>query len=322
MSYKSCIRLPKASLVLILSLALAGFTLLTTSCNEGTAPAENKTSSSEPVVEQVPELAIPATITFDGLWFRETMEGNGTKQLDVGDKVTITGEELPDPEKPKIIYVPVRLEDGTEGYVSKWFAVPESYPGVLTQNAKLYSEAKLSKLTSEPDIEAMTIVAIGNEGDVNGFVKVSFATPDGYAKWDYWVKMDLVSYQEKDIMAAHLYNLAMQTEDESIKTEFLTSASEMQSPAFGIYIDLELEGLMEETPVDLTVATVIVLNDDTKAFSSADYDSSVAGVYAKNQILGVTGRSSAKDTVGGKEDWWYSLEDGSWIFGADLKVNK
>jgi len=219
----------------VISLGLLSASLLAfSSCpRKPSADTENKLMTEPEAIAA----EISGTITFDGLWFREELGGSGTRRLDVGEIVTIVGEKKPNPENTDRIYTPIRLSDGTGGWVSHWFVIPESIPAVLTKNAKIYSEPKLSKLTTSPELEAMHIVAIGAEGDTNGFIRVSCATPEGYARLDEYIKAELVSENEDDILAAHLYKLAMEAEDEDMKAEFLESASQLRSPAFAIAIE-------------------------------------------------------------------------------------
>lgn len=258
---------------------------------------------------------IPATITYQGLWMRESLEGSGIRQLEVGERVTITGEKEPDPSNTDRLYVPIRLDDGSEGWVSQWYAIPDTVPGVLTQEAKIYSEAKLTKLTDNTPLTAMTVLAVGDEGEQNGFFRVSYTNSEGYARIDEYVKTDFISLNETDVLAAHLFNLAEAAEDESIRAEYLDSASSLGSPAFGMFIDQAAEVVVEETPNDLTVSTLVVISDSASVHESPDASTPVQRVHEKNEILGVVGRSTTKRTENGVEDWWYELEGGGWIFG-------
>lgn len=303
----------------------AGMLFVLFSCtpkSENLEPAGANETTPESSSSEPSRTSLPAVITYDGLWFREELDGSAVKQLDIGEEVSIIGEEKPDPNNSERLYVPIMLEDGTEGWVSKWFAIPETVPGVLIQDAKIYSEPKLSKLTQNPELQPMTIVAAGEEGAVNGFIRISYATSEGYAKIDEYIKSESISKDPNDILAAHLYNLAMAAEDESMKNEFLTSASEVRSPAFGIFIDKARDGVVESTPNNLSVSTLIVMDDDVEAYEMPDVDSPIVCMYIKNDILGIIGRSEEKQVVQGVEDWWYQLEDGSWIFGASVILNK
>lgn len=289
------------------------------STNESTTDAIPDTTESQ--IVEIAKIEIPSTITYDGLWFRESLDGSGTRQLDVGEVVHIIGEKEADSENADRFYVPIRLTDGTEGWTSEWFTIPETVPGVLTQNAKIYSEPKLSKLTTKPDLTAMSIVAVGAEGDVNGFVRISYSTPDGYAKIDEYIKSEFISKDTNDIMAAHLYTLAMTSDDEGMKAEFLNSASEVRSPAFGIFVDQAMNGVVEDLPNNLTIDTIIILEDGVMAHENPDANTPVTAIFKKNDILGTIGRSKTKGMVNGIEDWWYALEGGGWVFGADITVN-
>ena len=291
--------------------------LLSAACNGKSAPKEasEQMAGVEATEEEGENLEIPATITYQGLWMRESLDGSGTRRLEVGEKVTIIGEKEPDPSNTDRLYLPIRLADGSEGWVSQWYAIPNTVPGVLTQEARIYSEAKLSKLTANPPLTAMTVLAVGDEGARNGFYRISYTSSEGYARVDEYVKTDFISLNETDVMAAHLYNLAEAAEDESIKTEYLDSASSLRSAVFGMFIDQAAAGVMEETPEDLTVNTVVVVSDGASVHESPDSSTAVQRTHEKNEILGVLGRSTTRRTENGIEDWWYELEEGGWIFG-------
>ena len=296
--------------------------LLSAACNGKSAPkeaSEQRAGAEDAGVEATEaereNLEIPATITYQGLWMRESLDGSGTRRLEVGEKVTIIGEKEPDPSNTDRLYVPIRLADGSEGWVSQWYAIPNTVPGVLTQEARIYSEARLSKLTANPPLTAMTVLAVGDEGARNGFYRISYTNSEGYARVDEYVKTDFISLNETDVMAAHLYNLAEAAEDESIKTEYLDSASSLRSAAFGMFIDQAAASVMEETPKDFTVNTVVVVSDGASVHESPDSSTAVQRTHEKNEILGVLGRSTTRRTENGIEDWWYELEEGGWIFG-------
>lgn|GEM_PF-2567560 len=286
---------------------------------ENRSAAESEVTEPEAAEPEEIETEIPGTITFDGLLFREEPGGRGTRQLDVGEVVAIVGEKKPDPENTDRIFTPIRLSDGEEGWVSHWFVIPESTPAVLTRNAKIYSEPKLSKLSTDPELEAMHIVAIGTEGDTNGFIRINYATPDGYARLDDYIKAELVSENEDDILAAHLYKLAMAAEDEGRKAEFLESASQLRSSAFGIAIKNALQDALREISLDSTAA-LLVVKDGAASHEAPDELSPVVASYSVNDILKTTGRSETKDIVDGIEDWWYVLESGDWVFGGFVEV--
>lgn len=202
---------------------------------ETAAPSSAGTSPQEPVFQE-----IQGVITYNGLWLREEPDGNGVRQLDAGEIVTVIGEVL-DESDGNIRLRPIRISDGTEGFVSAWFVIPDSIPAVIIGEAKIYSEPKLSKLTSIEPLTPMTIVAVSNESSKDGFIKISYKNSDDYARLDEYIKDGLISTDQKDIQASLLYSLAMAQDDPEMKFEFLSSAQEMQSPAFSELIGQESE---------------------------------------------------------------------------------
>ena len=99
--------------------------LLSAACNGKSAPKEalqqeagTETAGVEATEAEAENLEIPATITYQGLWMRESLDGSGTRRLEVGERVTIIGGKEPDPSNTDRLYVPIRLADGLEGWVS------------------------------------------------------------------------------------------------------------------------------------------------------------------------------------------------------------
>jgi len=280
-------------------------------------------ADGSPPLTEVLETEIPATITLDGLWFRESLDASGTRQLEIGEVVHVIGEKEASPANPDRSYVPVRLADGTEGWASEWFTILNTTPGVLTHEARIYSEAKLTKLTTRPALPAMTIVAVGMEDEVDGFARISYSTAENYAKLNEYVKSEYVSQSANDILAAQLYTLAMNSEEEVQRNEFLKSASEISDSVFRATI-LEAindsgEGLKPE--YESVSGMAVIRETGVKAYMKPDIDSTVLKKFEVDESVNIVGRTKSKYLVGETEDWWYLIDEDGWIFGSDIDVD-
>jgi len=309
---------------LSLLLFAAAWLILLPACSKEEAMdavEEDEMAVDSPPMEEVSETEIPATITIDGLWFRESLGAKGTRQLEIGEVVHVTGEEMADPSNPDRFYVPIRLSDGTEGWASVWFTIPNTTPGVLTHDAKIYSEAKLTKLTTNPALPAMTIVAVGMEEEVNGFVRISYSTAENYAKLDEYVKSEYVSRKTNDILAAQLYTLAMNSEEANQRDEFLKSAAEISDTVFrSAILEAEAASASEEaSEMESVSGKAVIRETGVKAYLKPDVDSTVLMSFEVDEVVNIVGRTMAKH--GETEDWWYLTDEDGWILGSDIDVD-
>ena len=222
------------------------FLILVTGCPEKSEQSQSKVSTEQVNPEGMEEQMTPAqpetpaTVILDRLWVNPIDPDGKGQYLEIGEEVTIIGELQPDPKNEKNQVYPIRLDDGNEAFGSFYYVIPDTKPAVVIIEAKIYSEAKLTKLTKQDELMPLTIVGADIEGPENDFIKVNFSDENRYAKHDRYIKSEYVSYNKNDISAALLYNLAMNSDDKSMKSEFLSSAAQQNSPAFGILIDDEI----------------------------------------------------------------------------------
>ncbi|MCG8452029.1 MAG: hypothetical protein MI717_02455 [Spirochaetales bacterium] len=307
------------SLFLLLGLILA----CTPQATNSTVERANTPQPSTPAPPQQPSFQeVDATITRDGIWFRESLEGNGTRQLDLGEVVTVIGEvEQPEPENRNKDMLPIRLSDGTEGFFSAWYAIPNTIPAVMVAEAKIYSEPKATKLTKNTALPIAKIIAVSTTGSSSGFIKVSYADENGYARIDDYIKEDLVSTDSRDVDAAHLYALAMAQEEEGMRAEFLASAAELNSPVFGMMITEALGITTEDRPAeDPTKTTGVVIIDQAEVHEEPFADSPVIGYLTENSIVAIVGMTN-ENMPDGNIDYWYTLADGGYVLDKNIKKN-
>ncbi len=261
-----------------------------------------------------------AVISIGGLWFREEENGKGTRQLDIGEKVTIIGEEVVNAEDSNRKSMPIRLYDGSEGFASSWFVIPDAVPGVLISKARIYSEPKSTKATSMEPLPELKIIAVKPENSMDNFLEIYYANDKGYARWEEYIKADTVSLETRDINAARLYNLAMAQTDADMKQEFLQSAMEEQSGAFGELIR-EAYNMNTGSESDIpTEKTAMVTAEEAALHAKPLASSEVTGYQYQGTILAITARSNNQEDVDGIQDYWYELAAGGWIFGGNIEL--
>ena len=251
-------------------------------------------------------------------WMRETPNGRGTRQLEEGDLVTAVGAVIPDPNTDGAELQEIVASDGTEGYVNKWYVPKDTRPAVLVADAFVYTEPKATKLTEE-SLRPMLGVAAGNEGDVSGFVRIWYVGDDGYVKTDRYVKSDTLSDDPADIGAARLYALASEADNPDIKREFLKSAQDLRSPAFGGVVDAMLTNLSTGVPVQAFQGTALVNDDNVNVRSMPDVVlGAVKGRLNRDDMVTLVSRTVDKSVAGDMTDYWYEVKDAGWVFGAFL----
>jgi len=138
----------------------------------------------------------------DGKWLASLSLGEKCLYLN-SDKEETNGEK-------KTRYLKIRLQDGKEGWVQSDFIVLDGKPGVILQDAVVYSRPDLLTKT-EKSFSKMDI--IGVKGEQNDFIEVTGKRKSG--KWieNGWIKASNISYSEVDIAVAKYAAKALATTD-------------------------------------------------------------------------------------------------------------
>lgn len=143
-----------------------------------------------------------AVCVWDNVSLKESPDKNGKwlAAISLGEKCIFLNNEKEDINgEKKTKYLKMRLQDGKEGWVQSDFIVVDGKPGVIIQDAVIYSRpdllTKSGKSFSKMDI-------IGVKGMQNDFVEVTGKRKDG--KWieTGWIKASNISSSEIDIAVA------------------------------------------------------------------------------------------------------------------------
>jgi hypothetical protein len=143
-----------------------------------------------------------AVCIWDNIPLKETSgkEGKWLASVNLGEKCMYldnSREETNGEKKTK--YLKIRLQDGKEGWVQSDFIVLDGKPGVIIQDAVVYSRPDLLTKTDK-SFSRMDI--IGVKEPQNNFIEVAGKRKAG--KWieKGWVKEPNISYSEVDIAVA------------------------------------------------------------------------------------------------------------------------
>jgi hypothetical protein len=127
----------------------------------------------------------------DGKWLASVSLGEKCLYMN-SDREETNGEK-------KTKYLKIRLQDGKEGWVQADFIVVEGKPGVIVQDAVVYSRPDLLTKTDK-SFSKMDI--IGVKGEQNDFREIAGKRKSG--KWieTGWIKAANISYSDVDIAVA------------------------------------------------------------------------------------------------------------------------
>jgi hypothetical protein len=160
----------------------------------------------------------------DGKWLASVSLGEKCIYLN-HDKEITNGEK-------KTKYLNVRLQDGKEGWVQSDFIVLDGKPGVIIQDAIIYSRPDLLTKT-EKSFSKMDI--IGVKGKQNDFIEITGKRKAG--KWieKGWIKASNISYSEVDIAVAKYAAKAlatMETEKRDAAIKEIVENKDLQGSVF------------------------------------------------------------------------------------------
>jgi hypothetical protein len=328
----------------------------------GCEPAEE-----EPVVlEPEPPSGIPSAIVRDRTYFVIGEVNPETNVITESDYRYLDLAEVVDYLEETAIYINsngveldfarIRLEEGTEGYVYAPYLAVDATPGVLTSEARVFSEGEDAGVTTRhlPDRQ---IVAVYPEEYEDNLVRVAFTPlrPDNdYEQnrvYTVWVKRIRITDDPDDVKVAYLYYLATVAEDEATKIARLEIATETPS----VFTEMiqeeidELSGVEEEDVPDVDVTdsgegetygpipedyeittdvefTKAVVNTRSNLRAEPNRESQSLLLLEAGVVVSVGARTVEQETIQGLTDHWYVVEINpgrsdateGWIFGALL----
>lgn len=160
----------------------------------------------------------------EGKWLASVNLGEKCTYLN-SDKVITNGEK-------STKYLKISLQDGKEGWVQSDFIVLNGKPGVITQDAVIYSRPDLLTKTDKT-YSRMDIVGVMDTQ--NNFIQVTGKRKNG--KWieTGWIKPAGISYSDVDIAVAKYADKAMAITDAGKREaaiKEIVENSDLQESAF------------------------------------------------------------------------------------------
>jgi len=205
-----------------------------------------------------------AVCVWDNISLKESPDKDGKwlASISLGEKCIFLNNEKEDINgEKKTRYLKMQLQDGKEGWVQADFIVVDGKPGVIIQDAVVYSRPDLLTKTGK-SFSKMDI--IGVKGTQNDFVEITGKRKDG--KWieTGWIKTSNISNSEIDIAVAKYAAKALAigetgkreaaikeiVENNDLKgSVFIANLKELLIPAED-FIEAELKSQAQDTTAD------------------------------------------------------------------------
>jgi len=203
-------------------------------------------------------LSLRETPANDSKWLASVSLGEKCKYLREEKEVTV-GEKTTK-------FIKIELQDGKQGWVQSDFMVVDGKPGVIIQDAVIYSRPDLLTKTGK-SFSKMDIVGI--KGEQNEFVEISGKRKDG--KWieTGWIKPSNISFSDIDIAVAKYASKALVIEDTGKKNEAINEILTNADLKGSIFID-ELRNLLstDEIVEEAVEQVVDEMNADSSGYTS------------------------------------------------------
>ncbi|MEL6534193.1 MAG: hypothetical protein AAFQ98_02215 [Bacteroidota bacterium] len=220
------------------------------SSSESNGSADNDASAeteSDPVADEPTVTETTVYCLYDKLSIRDDAgrDAKWLASMNLGEKVTFTGETKEDAAQDNREYAKIRLSDGQEGWAPTNLLLMEGSLAVTLDEVSMYDRPDLLTKNSK-GIPRMTIVGMYNGQDDWTEIK---GIPEGETWYTSgWTKSPRVSDDAEDIAAALMIARAMAEEDADKKKEALESVvSDFSNSVFAVdasemLVEMDAEG--------------------------------------------------------------------------------
>ena len=229
-------------------LVLITFSFSILSCDSGKKANTEAEENTEQTIQEIDAVCI-----WDGGSIRSIPEGNGkyVTKMALGEQITWLGiSENDTTDKGKVVqYFKVKLSDGTEGWASEYVIVTESKPGVIINEAIVYTRPNLLNATDKK-FEAMDFVAIVKTEDGWSEIVGEKNNKNG------WVQLETISDKKEDVAVALLAGKAYAEKDEDEQKEKIKAIVDNSAFASSVFIDRlksEIEEVEEEIEEEIDI---------------------------------------------------------------------
>ena len=325
----------------------------------GSCEPSEEGSSSGSVTPATPT-GVPSVCLYEGALFVQgdvdaetgVLTESSRDNLDLGEVVEYLGETATWTYGANELEMLKVSRDDEIGYVWSDLVAVDAVPGVLSSEARIYSEGEEAGVTTR-HLPVLQMVAIYNEEFEDDLVKVGFTPliPDenyrNNAIYTVYVKRIRLTTQTNDVKVAHLYYLSTRTSDEELQITRLEIALETRS-TFSDEIRAELDSLTAEEqpmqtgdeggevfgpiPADFQVdcdveGSTAVINTRSNLRDKPSTSANSLGLLEAGTHVLVNARTVDQETIQGLTAHWYAVSvdvgayenpmDG-WVFGALL----
>ena len=188
-------------------IAIAAVTFLTVGCKDDKKSSTSTTETTEKTQEAKVETKKEAICLLEKLSVRETPKAKGKwiTSMSLGEKITLTGEEVTDAASKKLYYK-VRLTDGKEGWTRASFLGVNGKVAALLQDASVYKRPDLLTKTDKV-YSAMDIIAVLETQD--DWIHVKGKRAKGEYIEEGWIKSANITTSQVDIAVAKFASMAI-----------------------------------------------------------------------------------------------------------------
>lgn len=190
----------------ILTITLA---LLIIACGKKTADTGTTADSTSAEATKT----VMSVCVFEGISLRSepSQKGKWIAGIALGEKLTYLNEVVHD-SVGKLDYAKVRLSDGTEGWASAAFVIPNARPAAVISSSFFYKRPDLSTVTDKA-FEPLDFVAVTTEE--GEWMRVTGKRRKNSYIEEGWLNRGAVSFNEIDVAVASMTAKAMASSDAS-----------------------------------------------------------------------------------------------------------
>ncbi|MBT3272639.1 MAG: hypothetical protein HN368_05765 [Spirochaetales bacterium] len=176
-----------------------------------------------PAAEAEEEIRIPSVCIREGSsLYKEPGEGF-ISPLSQGEKLIYLGKK----ELSKVAgreswnYALVERSDGSTGWTLTDYLAEDAVPGVIVQDAALYSQPSAANLLPNEKVFVRQIVGVIQDKKYESYFAVRWNIPDTFTVREQYVRTAYVSLKEEDVAVARLLHIAVNDTNKESQIEQL-----------------------------------------------------------------------------------------------------
>jgi len=271
---------------------------------------DTKTTKDSVATVAKENLDIQAVCVFEGIALRAEPNQNGKwlSGIALGEKMTSLSETKHD-DVGKVDYLKVRLSDGTEGWASANFVIPNAKPAAITASSFFYKRPDLSTVTDKA-FEPLDFVAVTN--DQGDWLEVTGKRRKNNYVEKGWLNKTGISFDDKDVAVASMTAKAMSNKDAAKRKADLEKILKNSAVASSGLIG-EVQKLLSDMS-SYSSNTKRVIADKAYFYSSPDEGSKTAAYVIKGDYVSISEsngdfvRGAFSSTTGVTEGWLKASE--------------